>query len=99
MKRADNSFKQRILLQNVSSLIWLGTFRYNCTRCQLNNEKRGEIHNIKRSPDKERNNMTNSKQITFEATSAWGYENIVFILKYISITSISIERYTEGVIR
>ena len=39
-------------LQNVSSLIWLGTFRYNCTRGQLNNEERGELNKIRRSWDK-----------------------------------------------
>ena len=32
--------------------IWLGTFRYNCTRGQLNNEGGGELNEIKRSPDK-----------------------------------------------
>ena len=34
--------------------IWLGTFRYNCTRCQLNNEGGGggELHEIKWSRDK-----------------------------------------------
>ena len=38
-----------ISLQNVSSLICLGTVRYNCTRDQLNNEEGGEPHKIKRS--------------------------------------------------
>ena len=28
--------------------IWLGTFRYNCTRGELNNEGGGELHEIKR---------------------------------------------------
>ena len=28
------------------------TFRYNCTPGQLNNEGRGELHEIERSPDK-----------------------------------------------
>ena len=41
-----------ISIQNVTSMIWLGPFRYNCTRGQLNNEERGELHNIKRSQDK-----------------------------------------------
>ena len=30
----------------------IGNFRYNCTRCQLINEKRGELHKIKQSRDK-----------------------------------------------
>ena len=38
--------------QNVSSLIWLGTFRYNYTRGQLNKKERGELHKINRSRDK-----------------------------------------------
>ena len=28
--------------------IWLETFRYNCTRVQLNNKRGGELHEIKR---------------------------------------------------
>ena len=32
--------------------IWLGTFRYKCTRDQWNNEGRGELHETKRSRDK-----------------------------------------------
>ena len=35
-----------ISLQNV---YMIGTSRYNCTRGQLNNEERGELHEIKRS--------------------------------------------------
>ena len=31
---------------------WLGTFRYNCIRGQLNNEGGGELHEIKQSRDK-----------------------------------------------
>ena len=33
-------------------IYWLGTFRYNCTRGQLNNEEGGELLEIKRSRDK-----------------------------------------------
>ena len=32
--------------------IWLGTFRYNCTEGQLNNEGGGELHETKQSQDK-----------------------------------------------
>ena len=32
--------------------IWLGNFRYNCKRGQLNNEGRGELQEIKQSRDK-----------------------------------------------
>ena len=32
--------------------IRLGTFRYNCTRAQLNNKRGGGLHEIKRSRDK-----------------------------------------------
>ena len=32
--------------------IWLETFRHNCTPGQLNNERGGELHRIKRSQDK-----------------------------------------------
>ena len=32
--------------------MWLGTFRYNCTRGQINNERGGELHEIKPSRDK-----------------------------------------------
>ena len=32
--------------------IWLRTFRYNCSRGQLNNEGRRELHEIKQSRDK-----------------------------------------------
>ena len=32
--------------------IWLGTFRYNSTRGQFNNEGEGELYEIKRSSDK-----------------------------------------------
>ena len=31
---------------------WLGAFRYNCKRIQLNNEGGGELHEINRSRDK-----------------------------------------------
>ena len=41
-------------LQNVRSLIWLGTFRYTCTRGQFNKEERGELHKI-HSQDKTQN--------------------------------------------
>ena len=30
----------------------MGTFRYNCSQGQLNNERRGELHEIKQSRDK-----------------------------------------------
>ena len=39
-----------ISFQNVH--VWLGTFRYDCTRGQLNNEGGGELHKIKQSRDK-----------------------------------------------
>ena len=32
--------------------IWLGTFIYICTRGQSNNERRGKLHETKRSRDK-----------------------------------------------
>ena len=32
--------------------IWLGTFSYNCTWSQLNNEGGGELYEIKQSRDK-----------------------------------------------
>ena len=32
--------------------MWLGTFRYNCTRGQLNNKGGEELHEIKQSQDK-----------------------------------------------
>ena len=32
--------------------IWLGTFRYNSSQGQLNNEGRGELHEIEQSRDK-----------------------------------------------
>ena len=31
--------------------MWLGTFSYKCTQGHLNNERRGELHEIKRSRD------------------------------------------------
>ena len=37
---------------NESSLVWSGSFSYNCRRGQLNNEERGELHKIKTSRDK-----------------------------------------------
>ena len=33
-------------------IIWLGTFKYNCTRVQLSNEGGRQLHKIKRSRDK-----------------------------------------------
>ena len=32
--------------------IWLGTFKYNCSKGQLKNEGRGELHEIKQNRDK-----------------------------------------------
>ena len=46
--------------------------------------------------------MIKSKQISFEITRACDLKsslNIVFILKFVSITNISREHYMEGVIR
>ena len=37
---------------HLKKYIWLGAFRYNCTRGQLNSEGRGELHKIKRSQNK-----------------------------------------------
>ena len=53
--------------------IWLGTFRYNCTRGQLNNKGGGELHKIKQSWDKTEKvtNNIKSKQIYFGVTCAW----------------------------
>ena len=47
------------------------TFRYNCTRGQLNKEGGGEIHEIKKqNGNRQRKNMIKSKQISFEITRA-----------------------------
>ena len=40
------------LIFHFKRYIWLETFRYNCTQSQLNNEGRGELHEVKRSRDK-----------------------------------------------
>ena len=40
-----------ILLQNITSLTWLGTSRYNFIQSQLDNQE-GELHQIKRSREK-----------------------------------------------
>ena len=91
--------------------IWLGTFRYNCTRSQLNNKGGGELYQIKRSRgkteiDKDKEIMwwrvnkyllkSPAQEIVYDMKS-----NLcnVFILKCVSITNISIEDYMEGVIR
>ena len=39
-------------IYHLKKYIWLGAFRCNCTRGQLNSEGGGELHEIKRSQDK-----------------------------------------------
>ena len=39
------------IICHFKTYMWLGTFRYNSTRGQLNNEEGGELHEIKRSRD------------------------------------------------
>ena len=39
-------------MDHFKTYIWLRTFRYKCTRGQLNNEGGGELREIKRRRDK-----------------------------------------------
>ena len=63
------------IIYHFKRYIWLGTFRYNRTRGQLINRGGGELHEMKRSRDKngnrQRNSGIKSKQISFENTRAW----------------------------
>ena len=59
--------KQRIIY-HFKTYTWLGTFRHNCIRSQLNNEGGGELHKIKRS--------WNKTVITKEII--WGWTNILW---------------------
>ena len=40
------------MIYHFKTYIWLGTFRYNCTRGQLNNKGGEELHEINQSQDK-----------------------------------------------
>ena len=64
-------------------------------------ETKLKIQDLKSRHDKNRqtNNLIKSKQISFKVNHVWDYEIIVFILKCVSITNISIKHYMEGVIR
>ena len=51
VKKILHRFTQWIIF-HFKAYTWLGTFRYNCIRGQLNNEEGGELNEIKQSRDK-----------------------------------------------
>ena len=95
-------------MYHFKTCIWLGTFRYNCTQGQLNNEGGGELNEIKRSPDKTeigkgtiryRVNKYLLKSQAHHIDDMKSNLYHVFILKCVSITNVSIDDYMEGFIR
>ena len=54
-EKSVKSFLRRFtqwIIFHIKTYTWLGTFRYNCIRGQLNNKGGGELHEIKQSQDK-----------------------------------------------